>query len=171
MSRHHPPVLSLAVLFALSTLLFAAAGCGGDSQEQELREATAALVAKQEAVQEARDEVEARQQVVDEARKELEAAESELRIREQALREAQSQVGLKATDATLFRSVQRRILDDPKLDDLAISVQVTKGVITLQGAAPDEDARARAEEVARATPGVVNVENRVEVLAAPPAEE
>ncbi len=78
MSRHHPPVLSLAVLFALSTLLFAAAGCGGDSQEQELKEATAAVVAKREAVQEAREEVEARQQVVDEARKELEAAESEL---------------------------------------------------------------------------------------------
>jgi osmotically-inducible protein OsmY len=170
MSRHHPPVLWLAVLFALSTLLLAAAGCGGDSQEQELQEATAAVVAKQEAVKEAREEVDARQQVVDEARKELEAAESELRIREQALREAESQVGLKATDATLFRSVQRRILDDPDLDDLAIAVQVTKGVVSLQGEVPDEDARARAEEIARETPGVVNVENRVEVVA-PPAEE
>ena len=170
MSRHHPPVLSLAVLFALSTLLFAAAGCGEDSQEQELREATAAVVANREAVQAAREEVEARQQTADEARKELEAAESQLRIREQELREAESRVGLKATDATLFRSVQRRILDDPKLDDLAVSVQVAKGVITLQGAVPDEDARARAEEVARETPGVVNVENRVEVVA-PPAEE
>ena len=170
MSRHHPPVLSLVVLFAVSSLLFATAGCGGDSQEQELVEATAAVVAKQEAVQEAREEVEARQQVVDEARKELEAAESELRIREQALLEAQSQVGAKATDATLFRSVQRRILDDPKLDDMAVSVQVAKGVITLQGAVPDEDARARAEEVARETPCVLNVENRVEVVA-PPAEE
>jgi osmotically-inducible protein OsmY len=170
MSRHYPPVLSLAVLFALSTLILAAVGCGGDSQEQKLQEATAAVEAKQEAVQEAREEVEARQQVVDEARKKLEEAESELRTREQALRDAQSQVGLTATDATLFRSVQRRILDDPELDDLAVAVQASKGVITLQGAVPDEDARARAEEVARATPGVLNVENRVEVVA-PPVEE
>ena len=170
MSRHHPPVLSLAVLFALSTLLFAAVGCGGDSQEQKLQEATAAVEAKQEALQEAREEVEARQQVVDEARKKLEEAESELRTREQALRDAQSQVGLTATDATLFRSVQRRILDDPELDDLAVAVQASKGVITLQGAVPDEDSRARAEEVARATPGVLKVENRIEVVA-PPVEE
>ena len=170
MSRHHPPILSLVVLFALSTLLFAAAGCGGDSQEQELKEATAAVAAKREAVQEAREQVEARQQVVDEARKELEAAESELRIREQALREAESQVGLKATDPALFRSVQRRLLDDEKLDELAIAVQVAKGVVTLQGTVPDENDRARAEEVARATPGVVTVENRIEVVS-PPAEE
>ena len=170
MSRHHPPVLWLAVLFALSSLLFAVSGCGGDSQEQELEDATAAVVAKQEAVQEAREEVEARQQVVAEARKDLEAAESELRIREQALRDAQSQVGFKATDSTLFRSVQRRLLDDPELDDLAVSVRVVKGVVTLQGAVPDEAARARAEEVAKETPGVVNVDNQVQVVA-PPAEE
>ena len=170
MSRHHPPVLSLAVLFALSTLLFAAAGCGGDSQEQELKEATAAVVAKREAVQAAREEVEARQQVADEARKELEAAESQLRIREQELREAESRVGLKATDATLFRSIQRRLLDDTELDDLAIAVQVAQGVVTLRGTVPDENDRARAEEVARATPGVVTLENRIEV-ASPPAQE
>jgi osmotically-inducible protein OsmY len=170
MSRHHPPVLLLAVLFALSTLLFATAGCGGDSQEKELKAATAAVEAKREAAQKAREEVEARQQVVDEARKELEAAESELRIREQALREAKSQVGLRATDPTLFRSVQRRLLDDEQLDDLAIAVQVTQGVVTLQGVVPDEDNRAYAEELARETPGVVNVENRIEVIP-PPTEK
>jgi osmotically-inducible protein OsmY len=170
MSRHHPTVLSLAVLFALSTLLFAVAGCGGDSQEQELKQATAAVAAKREAVQEARDEVETRQQVVDEAQKQLEAAESELRMREQALREAESDVGLKATDPALFRSVQRRLLDDEELDELAIAVQVTKGVVTLQGTVPDEKDRARAEEVARTTPGVVTIENRIQ-LVSPPAKE
>ena len=118
MSRHHPPVLSLAILFALSTLLFAAAGCGGDSQEQELKEATAAVAAKREAVQEARETVDARQQAVEEAQAELDAAKQELAAREQALREAESQVGSKATDAALFRSVQRRILDDEELDEL-----------------------------------------------------
>jgi osmotically-inducible protein OsmY len=170
MSRHHPPILALAVVFALSALLLAAAGCGSDSPEQELKEATAAVVAKRESVQKAREEVEARQQVVDEARKELEAAKSELRIQEQELRDAESRVGRKATDATLFRSVQRSLLDDAELDDLAIAVQVTKGVVTLQGTVPDEKDRARAEEVASATPGVVNVENRIE-LASPPTEE
>jgi osmotically-inducible protein OsmY len=170
MSRHHPPVLSLAVLFALSTLLFAAAGCGDDSQEQELKEATAAVVAAQQAVEKAREEVDARRQVVDEAQKELEAAESELRSQEQALREAESRVDRKATDAALFRSVQRRLLDDQELDEVAIAVQVTQGVVVLRGSVPDEKVRARAEETARATPGVVALENRIE-LEAPPAQE
>ena len=170
MSRHRPPVLSLVALFALSALLFATAGCGDDSQEQELKEATAAVVAKREAVQRAREEVEARQQVVDEAEKELKTAEKALQGLEQELREAESRVGRKATDAALFRSVQRRLLDDQQLDDLAIAVQVTQGVVTLRGTVPDESHRARAEEIARATPGVVTLENRIQ-LATPPAKE
>jgi len=170
MSRPQPPVLSLVALFALSALLLSAAGCGGENQEQALEEATAAVMAERDAVQEAREKVDAHQQAVDEARAELEAAKDELKIREQALREAESHVGLKATDATLFRSVQRRLLDDEELDELAVAVQVAKGVVTLLGTVPDEDDRARAEEVARTTPGVVTVENQIEVMS-PPAEE
>jgi osmotically-inducible protein OsmY len=157
-------------LFALSALLLAAAGCGGEDQEQALEEATAAVIAERDAVQEAREKVDAHQQAVDEARDELEAAKDELEIREQALREAESHVDLKATDATLFRSVQRRLLDDEELDELAVAVQVAKGVVTLLGTVPDEDDRARAEEIARATPGIVTVENRIEVTS-PAAEE
>jgi osmotically-inducible protein OsmY len=170
MSRPYPAVLSLAALLALGAPLLLASGCGGESQEQQLEEATAAVAAKREAVQEARDAVAARRQEVDEARKELEAAQAELRLREQALTEAESQVGLKATDATLFRSVQRRLLDDEELDDLAIAAKVEKGVITLEGTVPEEEARARAEEIARATPGVFGVENQVRVVP-PPKEE
>jgi osmotically-inducible protein OsmY len=170
MSRYHTPLLSLAVLFALSIPLFALAGCGGDSQEQALEEATAEVGAKREAVAEARKEVEARQQAVDDARKELEEAKSELRVREQELRESESRVDLTATDATLFRSVQRRLLDDEELEDLAISVQVEKGVVTLTGTVSDEEDRAHAEEVARETPGVVTIENQIAVVP-PPAQE
>jgi osmotically-inducible protein OsmY len=164
------PLSFLAALFTCTLLLFASAGCGGESQEQALEKATATLAAAREAVEEARAVVESRQQAVDEARGELEAAASELREREKALREAESRVGLKATDATLFRSVQRRLLEDEALDDLAIAARVTKGVVTLQGIVPDEQARSRAEELVLATPGVVNVENRIE-LASPPAAE
>jgi osmotically-inducible protein OsmY len=35
---------------------------------------------------------------------------------------------------------------------------------------PDEEARARAEEVARTTPGVFSVENRIELESAPEEE-
>jgi osmotically-inducible protein OsmY len=157
-------------VFALSALFLSAAGCGGESQEQELVKATAEVIEKQEAVEEARETVDARQQAVDEAREQLEAARSELATREQALREAKSRVGLKATDATLFRSVQRSLLDDEELDDLAIAVQVTKGVVTLLGTVPDEDDRARAEEIARETPGVVTLENQIEVSSSPAQE-
>ena len=170
MSRPHPPLLSLAALIASSALLLVTTGCGGESQEQALEEATAAVVATQEAVQQARETVDAKQQAVDEAKKELAAAKEELKTREQELREAESRVGQKATDATLFRSVQRRLLDDEELDDLAVAVQVTKGVVTLLGTVPDEDHRARAEDIARETPGVVTVRNQIAV-ASPPEQE
>jgi len=145
-------------------------GCGGESQEEALEEATAAVIAEREAVQQAREKVDARQQAVDEAQSELEAAKKELRIQEQALREAEAHVGLEATDATLFRSVQRRLLDDEPLEELAIAVQVSKGVVTLLGTVPDPDDRARAEEIAQTTPGVVTVDNRIEVTSAPQEE-
>jgi osmotically-inducible protein OsmY len=154
----------------LSALLFVTTGCGGESQEQALEEATAAVVANREAVQQALEAVDAKQQAVDEAQKELQTAQEALKAREQELHEAESAVGQKATDATLFRSVQRRILDDEGLDDLAIAVQVTKGVVTLLGTVPDEDHRARAEEVARETPGVVTIRNQIAV-ASPPEQE
>lgn len=161
------PALALAVLFALCTLLFLASGCGGDSKEEALKEATAAVVEKQKAVDQAREEVGARQAVVDEAQKELEEAKTELRTREQALREAKSHVGLRATDTALFRSVQRNLLEDEELESLAIAVRVSKSVVTLEGSVSEEDDRARAEEIARSTPGVVNLENLIEVV--PPA--
>lgn len=170
MSRPHPSILSLAALLVISVLLLLGAGCGGESQEQELADATAAVVEKRDAVEEARAEVETRQVAVDEAQKELEAAIGELQIREQALAEAESHVGLKATDATLFRSVQRRLLDDDELSDLAISAEAKRGTITLRGTVPDEEARARAEEIAQATPGVFAVENQIELEPTPEEE-
>lgn len=170
MSRTYPSVLSLAALLVMSTLLLLGAGCGGESQEQELADATAAVVEKRVAVEEVRAAVEARQQEVNEAQKELEAARGELQVREQALAEAESHVGLKATDATLFRSVQRRLLDDEKLGGLAIAAEAKRGAITLRGTVPDEEARARAEEVARTTPGVFSVENQIELEPTPEEE-
>jgi hyperosmotically inducible protein len=170
MSRPYPSVLSLAALLVASVLLLLAAGCGGESQEQELADATATVVEKREAVEEAQAEVEARQQAVNEAQKALETAREELQNREQALAVAESNVGLKATDATLFRSVQRRLLDDEDLSDLAISAEAKAGTITLRGTVPDEEARAHAEEVARTTPGVLAVENRIEVESTPEKE-
>lgn len=164
------PTLSLAALFTCSVLLLASAGCGGDSQEQELEKATAALAEAREAVEEARAAVEIRQQTVDEATAELEAAQAELRDRKRSLTEAEARVGLTATDATLFRSVQRRLLEEDSLADWAIAAEVSKGVVTLQGAVADDKARARAEELARLTPGVVEVKNRIEVQSPPTAE-
>lgn len=170
MSRPQSPAPApvLAALFALCTLILLVASCGGGSQEKELEQATALVVEKQKAVEEARQEVDARQAAVDEAREALEEAKAELRSREQALRDAKSKVGLKATDTTLFRSVQRNLLEDEELEGVAIAVRVTEGVVTLEGTVPEEEDRARAEEVARSTPGVVNLENRIEV--GPPAQ-
>ena len=168
-SQSPAPALTLAVLFALCALLFLAAGCGGESQERALEEATAAVVEKQKAVHEAREEVDAQQAAVNQAQLLLEEAMAELQSREEALLEAKSRVGLKATDTTLFRSVQRNLLEDEGLESLAIAVRVSRGVVTLEGSVPEADDSARAEEIARSTPGVVNLDNLIEVV--PPADE
>ena len=105
----------------------------------------------------------------------LAAALVSLEMREHligSLREAESRVDLKATDAALFRAVQKRLLEDERLRHVAIDADVRRGVVELRGSVPDERTAAAAVEVARAVPGVMRVENRLNVAgAARPGED
>jgi osmotically-inducible protein OsmY len=68
-----------------------------------------------------------------------------------------------ATDDVLFRTVQKRLLEDDDLSNVAIAARVSKGVVTLSGSVPNAKLRDRALEIARTTPGAGHVESRIEV--------
>jgi len=142
-----------------------AAGCdGGD--EADFRLAAQALTAARESVEQAQRAVEERRARLEVSQAELAEAERQLREAEERLREAESRVDLKATDAALFRAVQKRLLEDERLRHVAIDADVRRGVVELRGSVPDERTAAAALEVARSVPGVMRVENRVNVAGA-----
>ena len=109
---------------------------------------------------------------MEQARAALEEALGEQGEAEVRLAEAQSQVSLYATDDVLFRTIQKRLLEDGSLEGVAISAQVQDGVVLLAGDVPDEELRDRALEIARSVPGSLAVESRIRVgtpaVAAPP---
>lgn len=162
--------IGLAIGFA--TVLGAAAllACGAESPEQKLAAANERLsevrteVEQREArVEERREAVRRAEQALAEARAELEAAEGDLAaVREKLL--------ARATDVALFRAVQKALLENEKLEDFAIRVEVSgDDAVTLHGEV-DEQAQAElAAETARGLPGVESVVNEVRVRGAPGA--
>ena len=153
---------STRILVALGTALIALA-CGGSDPEADLEQASQALEEARAQVAEDREAVEALEGEVQEAQKRLAEARSALRQAESELARRESAVDVSATDGVLFRSVQKRLLEDDDLTDVAIAARVSKGVVTLSGSVPNAKLRDRALEIARTTPGAGNVESRIEV--------
>lgn len=160
--RRNGMLAGVAVLALLATPL---AGCGGgDDEVAALEDAIGRLEQAREAVEEASAVLEERQKASDEARTALGDARDTLAEAEQQLASAQSEVSDRATDDVLFRTIQKRLLDDTDLTDVAISARVTQGVVVLSGKVPDADLRDRALEIANAVPGSVAVESRISVV-------
>lgn len=165
MSESIPVRLARGAALAVAALVLLPLACGESDREAELREASRAL-------EEARSQVERKQEIVDRkreaveaARRELEKARDELEQARERLAEAEERVGEHATDAVLFRSVQRRLLEDEKLENVAIAARVEQGVVELSGRVPSAKLRDRAVEVAKQASGVVRVESNIEVTA------
>jgi osmotically-inducible protein OsmY len=150
------------ILVGLGTALVALA-CGGSDPEANLEQASQALAEARAQVAKDQESVQARESEAQEAQKRLADARSALREAESELARCESAVDHSATDGVLFRSVQKRLLEDDDLSNVAISAGVSKGVVTLSGSVPNAKLRDRALEIARATPGVGNVESRIEV--------
>jgi len=151
-----------ALALGLGVALIGAAGCGDDAT-QRWEEAKEELSEAREAVREANAEVEARREALQEAEAVLAKAREQEREARERLDEARHQVSEEATDAVLFRAVQERLLEDEKLEDVAISAQVSDGVVTLRGEVSDPKLRDRALEIARGVPGVVEVQSDIRV--------
>lgn len=151
-----------ALIFTFTALCLITA-CGADPPEERLDEAGESLEDAREERSEARNELESARARVAAAEQELHDARRALRDAEKRVAAAGSRVEQRATDVALFRAVQSRILRAEPLEEEAIGVRVEQGVVTLQGRVSDPDARDVALEVARSTPGVERVRDRLEL--------
>lgn len=133
--------------------------CGDDGLERA-RERLAQMEAR---VERAREAYQERRREVDEAEGALEKARRELEEAEKRLAEARTEIAERADDALLFREVQRLLLEDDDLEQVAIAARVSERVVTLEGDVPTEALKKRAGEVAREVAGVERVVNRIAV--------
>lgn len=70
-------------------------------------------------------------------------------------------------DAGITAAVKTALAADPRLSAVKIDVDTKAGVVSLEGPAPDEKSRERAEVLASAPEGVLRVDNRLVIV--PPA--
>jgi osmotically-inducible protein OsmY len=64
-------------------------------------------------------------------------------------------------DASITTKVKAEFVRDPVVSAMGIKVETFKGVVQLSGFAKNPDEKARAEQIARNTPGVQNVQNNI----------
>ena len=152
------------VLFAIALIavLFAFA-CSDTTGEAALVDANEKRSDAESQVAAAEERVRERKQDVAEAEQKLTEAEHELAAARVNLRDAESVVGQAATDDVLFRTVQKRLLADHDLEDVAVAARVHDSVATLTGSVPSRDLREHAVRVAAGTPGVTRVQNQIEI--------
>ncbi len=156
----------------LGSLLLAgvlATGCG-DSEEARVAALSKELGSLRENLAETRASVAEREATAKTAQDSLAAARGEQRDSERRIAEVEKEIGTHATDPTLFRMVQTQLLDDDDLEDVAISARVERGVVTLTGVVSDEKLKERALKLAEGVPGVVSVQDRIQVATEKPED-
>lgn len=71
--------------------------------------------------------------------------------------------GTQVDDAAITAAVKAKLAADGDINPFNIDVDTNEGVVTLQGRVEKEEARSKAEELARETDGVKRVINLVKV--------
>lgn len=163
------------ILVAAAALLLATA-CG-ESRQEKFEKAMRAAEVAQTSLTSAREEYTKRDAAYAEAREaateaeaEREAAQRKLDAATTTLESARTEVAKWADDASVSRVLQQRLLDDASLETAAVSARVEQGVALLEGSVADEAARERALDVARETPGVIEVRSALTATTPPVAE-
>ncbi len=154
-------------LMLASTLLCGGllVGCG-NSEEEKIEALTKELGSLREGLSETRAEVAEREATAKTANDALAKTRGELRESETRIAAIEKELGTHATDPVLFRMVQKQLLDDDDLEDVAISARADHGVVTLSGVVDNEKLRDRAVKLAESVPGVVSVQDRIQVAGA-----
>lgn len=146
-------------------LVLGPTGCGSPTPEEQLAALSQERENAESAVEEAQGAVIAQEAVVEQAQTTLEVRREELDEARRELAEVNERLQAVASDPVIFRGVQRRLLEDPLFEGLAIRVEVERGVVSLHGGVPDDATREAAVEAARRFPGVTGVRSRLEVPA------
>jgi len=81
----------------------------------------------------------------------------------ETLAKAEGRLANAATDEVLFRTIQRRLLEDRKLRGTAIAVRVDRGAVTLSGSVESDALRQRVGLLVEEAPAVKLVDNQVVV--------
>jgi osmotically-inducible protein OsmY len=71
--------------------------------------------------------------------------------------------GTQVDDSTITASVKAKLAADGDINPFNIDVDTNEGVVTLQGRVEKEEARSKAEQLARETEGVARVINLIKV--------
>ncbi len=163
-SIHRTAACGLAALGLVAVL-----ACSADPQAQ-FEDATERLADARAALESARADEQDAAAALEEARVAHQESQAAVAEAQRDVAEAEDGVRATASDDVLFRAVQMTLLEE--LRDVSIDAGVSGGVVTLSGTVPDEKVRARAQELAASIPGVLRVENRIQVPAPPsPAEQ
>jgi osmotically-inducible protein OsmY len=160
--------LRLAAALLCGALAAPLVGCGGDDEEERLEELSKELSSLRAGLAERRELVNEREATAKAAQDELAEARGKLLESEQRIAEIEKEIGAHASDPLIFRMVQKALLDDDDLEDVAISARVERGVVSLSGVVPEAKLRDRAVKVAQDVPGVVSVQNRIQVAGGEP---
>jgi hyperosmotically inducible periplasmic protein len=91
------------------------------------------------------------------------SAEQAVKSTAESVQQKAGQVGTVIEDSAITASIKTELLKDPGVSALKIDVNTVKGEVTLSGEADNEGARARAGRIAAAVPGVVKVNNSINV--------
>lgn len=67
------------------------------------------------------------------------------------------------SDADIKRDIEDRLFYHPDVRSFEVKVDVANGLVTLSGTVDDDAARVVCENVARATPGVKEIRNNLQV--------
>ena len=80
-----------------------------------------------------------------------------------AIKEGAANVEAALDDAGITTRIKADLAKDSELSALAINVDTKGGAVTLHGKAPNADAKARAEMLAKSVQGVTSVDNQLMV--------
>jgi osmotically-inducible protein OsmY len=159
------------------------AGCS-ESRQEKFEKAMRAADTAHSTLESAKKDYAKQEKATEEARNAAAESESALATSRQKLdaaaasyETARAEVAKWADDAEVSRLLQQRLLADGPLEKAAVAGRGENGVAVLEGTVPDAAAAERAVEIARETPGVVDVQSRLalpmasEPTAGPPAAE
>lgn len=151
-----------------------------ESREEKFEKAMRAADVARVSVDSAKRDYAKQETAVEKARAAADDAEAELATARQRLDaatasfdSARNEVAKWADDASVSRLLQQRLLAESALEKAAVAARVENGVALLTGTVPDSTAAQRAVEIARETPGVVDVRSELAMPAAasPPVAE